>query len=135
MKKSYTCESILSLLVKIVYSSKKSEWEQNTSEYGKSSNFILEIDFLKGQNLDHTFYESRVGDESDFMINLLEKFAQLDRKCNLIINKTLETLNSVVLKQQSSQPENVREDGSEASQDIGDQNVKQSSLSNEEDMK
>lgn len=98
-KKSYLCESILSLLVKLIYASKRTEWENENFNNGKSEVFILEIDFSKGQNLDREFYETRIGDEYDFIVNVLEKAALLDRKCDIIIKKTLETLNTPNAKQ------------------------------------
>lgn len=98
-KKSYLCESILSLLVKLMYASKRTEWEKENSDNGKSDVFILEMNFSKEQNLDREFYETRIGNEYDFIVNVLEKAALLDRKCDLIIKKTLETLNAPNVKQ------------------------------------
>jgi hypothetical protein len=88
-KKGYNCECIITLLVKIVYSNKLAEFEKKTS----SSSGTFEFDFLKNKCLNDDFLKYRVGDESEFIINLLEKISALDRKCNLIIIKTLETLN------------------------------------------
>lgn len=155
LKKGYTCESILSLLVKIVYASKKTEYEQNrkklTDNETASANqpFSLDYDFLRTKNLDNDFYESRIGDESDFIVNLLEQAAQLDRKCNLIINKTLETLNSVrkqqhqasvdsnldetdMLQTQSTSPNNNAQATSKTEQNHA---PLKSSPSNEDDLK
>lgn len=102
LKKTYTCESILSLLVKIVYASKRAEWEEKNGNASSSNSsdkpFILEFDFAQASNLDREFYENRIGDESDFIVNVLEQAAQLDRKCSLIINKTVETLNASARK-------------------------------------
>lgn len=111
LKKGYICESILSLLVKIVYANKLTELE-NKSDDNKTAdarNFTLEFDFLNRNSLADDFYAYRIGDESDFIVNVLEKAAKLDHKCNLIIVKTLETLNSAKKQQQLQQDQNQQQ--------------------------
>jgi hypothetical protein len=82
-------ESILSLLVKIYYKNKT-----NQSENHKQS---IEFSFLNSNLLpskeDEEFQKSRIGDESDFIYNLLEQASKLNEKCRFDIQKTLNILN------------------------------------------
>ena len=82
-------ESILSLLVKIYYKNKT-----NQSENHKQS---IEFNFLNSNFLpskdDDEFQKSRIGDESDFIYNLLQQSSKLNEKCRFDIQKTLNILN------------------------------------------
>lgn len=76
----------------------------------------FELDFLKEKSTiskeDIHFKKSRIGDETDFLVNLLEKCANLNEKCRLNIEKSVEDINYLtnrtpVLNQASSSFENI----------------------------
>ena len=84
-------ESILSLLVKILFKN-RTECEDSQTLLGKQMN----LSFLNGATSSDTrFDQNRVGDENDFIENLLEKAAKTCTKCRTNVEKSLETLNNL----------------------------------------
>ena len=79
-------ESILSLLVKIHY--------KNTMTDGDGTESNIELAFLspKSSKRSDDLLQNRIGDENDFIYNLLEKSALACDKCKLHIEKSLEYL-------------------------------------------
>lgn len=90
LKKTKNYESILSLLVKIFYKNKTESLEKGDAE--RNSNEIV-FEFLKCSYKPKEF--NRIGDENDYILNLLEKASFSCDRCRLNIEKSLETLNNL----------------------------------------
>lgn len=81
-------ESIISLLVKILHKNQLSNGKNEpNAEYFK-------IEYHQDLHDPFCFKKSRVGDENDYLINLLEKISKLNEKCQLNIEKTVENINA-----------------------------------------
>lgn len=99
-KKCFNYESILSLLVKMVYKNKNGSFKPNESSQESKMPRLFEFDFMKNSNkMDSvdplSFKNTRIGDENDFITNVLEEASKLNEKCKLNIEKTVETLNTI----------------------------------------
>lgn len=94
LKRTQNFESILSLLVKIFYRNKMEILEKEASS--SNINYFVEFDFLqKDYNAETKADFDRIGDENDFILNLLRKSAESCEKCCLNIENSLETLNKL----------------------------------------
>lgn len=91
LKKSKKFESILSLLVKIYFKNRTSEINETYLEL----KFLSSKSSFKQLNEDEIDFKStRIGNEDDYIYNLLEKAAQACEKCRTNIEKSLESLNN-----------------------------------------
>jgi len=113
LQKTKTYESILSLLVKI-YHRNKSTAAANDDDDNTKSNQLVRLDFLSSKSQHHSkstdqshdtfqFETNRIGNENDFIYNLLEKAANSCEKCRLNIEKSLEALNKSSASDKSAQ--------------------------------
>ena len=104
-RKSYNYESILSLLVKTLHRNLNSvEASNDENSISKSSESLFKLHFLTDQdttlmetsgNDPLSFKNSRIGDENDFILNLLEQASALNNRCRINIEKTVENINIV----------------------------------------
>jgi len=96
LRKTYNYESIISLLVKMVHANQTAD-----SKMSKNQPFQLAFmhvptgECASTSTASLSFKYTRIGDETDFLVNLLEKIAKLDEKCRLNIEQTVKTINSV----------------------------------------
>lgn len=81
-------ESIISLLVKILHRN------QLANGKNESKTEFFKIEYHQDLPDPFCFKKSRVGDENDYLINLLEKISNLNEKCRLNIEKTVESINA-----------------------------------------
>jgi hypothetical protein len=111
VRKSYNFESIISLLVKTVHrnrseelasaaSSTDTDSKQSSGGTNSSSSSLFKLDFLV-QSSDNassaSFRHTRIGNENDFIVNLLEQASTLNERCRLNIEKTVENINRQIL--------------------------------------
>lgn len=87
-EKSCVHESIISLLVKILHRNKS--LDEKIDNKGE----LFKIEYHQDTQDPFSFKNSRVGDENDYLINLLEKISKLNDKCRLNIEKTVESINA-----------------------------------------
>ena len=94
-KKNCNHESILSLLVKLYFKNK----DKKSASSHEPRDTIAEFEFLKPSSTsqsdvsdEFSFRRTRIGDENDFIHNLLEQAYKLSEKCRLNIEKTVESL-------------------------------------------
>jgi hypothetical protein len=99
IKKAYTYESILSLLVKTLHKNMNHQNDETKNGELFELNFLLDQkkNDIKLSDLDSkfTFENTRIGDENDFTLNLLEQASKLNDKCLLNIEKTVDKINHV----------------------------------------
>ncbi len=96
MRKAFNYESIISLLVKMVHANQTADLKTNKNQ-------LFELKFLNessdecatSSSASPAFKYTRIGDETDFLLNLLDKISKLDEKCRLNIEQTVKTINSV----------------------------------------
>ena len=93
LKKMTNYESILSLLVKIYYKN-KTEAFQKESGSSSSTGPSLKFEFLNSKTSERQEFD-RIGDENDFIMNILEKASSCCVKCRLNVETSLETLNNL----------------------------------------
>jgi len=94
LKKTKVFESILSLLVKIFYRNQVEILEK--AAVSSNVNPFVEFDFLKSKQTNLTGPRfNRVGDENDFVYNLLETASNACEKCRINIETSLESLNNI----------------------------------------
>ena len=93
LKKTTNYESILSLLVKI-YFKNKTEAFQKESGSSSSTGPSLKFDFLNSKISARPEFD-RIGDENDFIMNILEKASSSCVKCRLNVETSLDTLNNL----------------------------------------
>ena len=84
----------------MVYKNKNGSFKPNESSQESKMPRLFEFDFMKNSNqMDSadplSFKSTRIGDENDFIVNILEEASKLNEKCKLNIEKTVETLNSI----------------------------------------
>lgn len=90
LQKTQVFESILSLLVKIYCRNQMEIVEKRANSSNIEHHF--EFGFLKEKGPRKKAF-NRIGDENDFILNLLEKASEACEKCKMNIEKSLETFN------------------------------------------
>jgi len=94
LKKTKVFESILSLLVKIFYRNQVEILEK--AAVSSNVNPFVEFDFLKSKQTNVAASRfNRIGDENDFVYNLLETASNACDKCRINIETSLESLNNM----------------------------------------
>ena len=66
------------------------------------------MEFLDNTNINNDpshFENTRIGDENDFIMNLLDKASKLSEKCRMNIEKTVENIN--ILKRRSNKQDSI----------------------------
>jgi hypothetical protein len=108
-KQANNYECILSLLVKMIYKNKIDSVSFNADQRKEANSFTnpqpLEFEFLKAPSLASatadpllSFSLTRIGDENDYLLNLLERASNLNNKCRSCIEETLSSLNIMANK-------------------------------------
>jgi hypothetical protein len=106
---SYNYESILSLLVKTVHRNKTDEQPRPSASTNPDSkqtvnnkSNLFKLEFLENEKANRSeeslnFKNTRIGDENDFILCLLEQAATLNERCRLNMEKTVENINRRIL--------------------------------------